>query len=228
MTARRLRLTAEERRRQILEKACEIFSVRGLTGARTRDIADACGINEALLYKHFKSKEDLFRQAAMLLYGNLRQNWLGEAAKASDGLDGLQRWLRSELALLTGNPRICGILWHAIASSNIDNEAREMATGWFLEHQAATVELLEKGVKDGSIRPGLDPERVTMVLRGVVWMHIVKIMLGLHQDTPGMLKLVEDFVYSRLSMQAEVQRNREMASQFTKEREGTQGRISEL
>ena len=60
---RKTRLSAEARRRQIIESARGVFERSGLAGARTRDIAAAAGINEALLYKHFSSKEELFEAA---------------------------------------------------------------------------------------------------------------------------------------------------------------------
>lgn len=63
-TARpRKRLTAEQRRKQIIGCAREVFIAQGFQGARTKDIAAAAGINEALLYRHFDSKDDLFESA---------------------------------------------------------------------------------------------------------------------------------------------------------------------
>ncbi len=53
-------LPAEERRKRILEAAREVFSQTGLKGARTRELAQAAGINQATLFEHFKSKEELF------------------------------------------------------------------------------------------------------------------------------------------------------------------------
>lgn len=59
------RLTAEERREQIASAARKVFVAQGLGGARTRDIAAEAGVNEALLYRHFASKEELFEAAVV-------------------------------------------------------------------------------------------------------------------------------------------------------------------
>lgn len=61
----RKRLSAPERRREILEAARSVFLRRGLSGARTREIAEAASVNEALLYQHFSSKEALFEAAVV-------------------------------------------------------------------------------------------------------------------------------------------------------------------
>lgn len=50
-------ISAEQK---ILEAAKYIFFDKGLAGARMQDIADAAGINKALLHYYFRSKEKLF------------------------------------------------------------------------------------------------------------------------------------------------------------------------
>jgi AcrR family transcriptional regulator len=54
------RLSARDRRRQILEVASGIFARKGFQGATTREIAEEAGVNEALLFRHFPSKESLY------------------------------------------------------------------------------------------------------------------------------------------------------------------------
>lgn len=59
----RTRLRAEERREKILEAARKVFLESGFAGARTRRIAEEAGITEALLYRFFPSKSEIFRAA---------------------------------------------------------------------------------------------------------------------------------------------------------------------
>jgi AcrR family transcriptional regulator len=61
----RRRLPADERRAQILDSAREVFLRSGASGARVKDLADAAGVNPALLYQHFESKEELFEEAVL-------------------------------------------------------------------------------------------------------------------------------------------------------------------
>jgi AcrR family transcriptional regulator len=58
------RLTSEERRQAIVEAVKGVFAEKGFDGTTTRELANAAGVSEALLYKHFPSKESLY--AAML------------------------------------------------------------------------------------------------------------------------------------------------------------------
>jgi AcrR family transcriptional regulator len=61
----RKRLTAEERRESILVAGRAVFLEQGLNGARTRTIAERAGITEAVLYRHFESKEEIFEAAVL-------------------------------------------------------------------------------------------------------------------------------------------------------------------
>src|SRR5512145_1390492 len=58
------RLSAEERKEAIVEAVRDVFAEKGFDGTTTRELAKAAGVSEALLYKHFPSKESLY--AAML------------------------------------------------------------------------------------------------------------------------------------------------------------------
>jgi TetR/AcrR family transcriptional regulator len=54
------RMHGEDRRRQLLKAAIESFSRQGFGGTKTKDIAAAAGVSEAILFRHFASKEDLY------------------------------------------------------------------------------------------------------------------------------------------------------------------------
>ena len=54
------RVPKEERRRQIIESAATLFSRRGFRGTTTREVAQAVGVSEATVFKHFATKQDLY------------------------------------------------------------------------------------------------------------------------------------------------------------------------
>jgi len=54
------RMAGEERRMQILECAVSLFSQRGFRGTTTKEIAQAAGISEAMVFRHFATKEELY------------------------------------------------------------------------------------------------------------------------------------------------------------------------
>ena len=54
------RMAGEERRLQILAVAVSLFSNRGFRGTTTKEIAHAAGVSEAMVFRHFATKEELY------------------------------------------------------------------------------------------------------------------------------------------------------------------------
>ena len=53
-------MTGEDSRSRILAAALDEFAAKGLAGVRVDQIARLAGVNKAMIYYHFASKEDLF------------------------------------------------------------------------------------------------------------------------------------------------------------------------
>jgi AcrR family transcriptional regulator len=53
-------MAGEDRRLQILKVAVSLFSERGFRGTTTREIAQAAGVSEAMVFRHFATKEELY------------------------------------------------------------------------------------------------------------------------------------------------------------------------
>jgi AcrR family transcriptional regulator len=58
-TMKRIRTSGDRRRSLILKAAAAVFADHGFKGATTKQIAEAAGVSEALLYQHFPSKRAL-------------------------------------------------------------------------------------------------------------------------------------------------------------------------
>jgi TetR/AcrR family transcriptional regulator, transcriptional repressor of aconitase len=60
------RLDSDERRKAIVTAAVPLFAREGFAGTTTRELAEAAGISEALLFRHFPSKQLLYREILQL------------------------------------------------------------------------------------------------------------------------------------------------------------------
>ncbi len=54
------RMPADQRREQILQTAVTLFSQRGFKGTTTKEIAKAAGVSEAIIFRHFATKDELY------------------------------------------------------------------------------------------------------------------------------------------------------------------------
>ena len=53
-------MTGDKRREQILQTAVDLFSQRGFKGTTTKEIARAAGVSEAMVFRHFATKNELY------------------------------------------------------------------------------------------------------------------------------------------------------------------------
>jgi len=61
-------------RERILRTAAHEFAVHGLAGARVERIAREAGVNKAMIYYHFSSKDDLYRDTIADIYRDAAEN----------------------------------------------------------------------------------------------------------------------------------------------------------
>lgn len=84
------RVSHDVRCTQVIEAAIYVFSLKGFQGTTTKEIADVAGINEALIFRYFHSKQKLY--TAIIEYASTRIDvdaWLRTAALKADTRDDL-------------------------------------------------------------------------------------------------------------------------------------------
>ncbi len=161
-------MSAEDRRRQLLEVAIDLFARKGFDGTTTKEIAAAAGVTEAIIFRHFATKTDL--HAAILDYrcgtGSV-DNWLVEleALTQADDDEGLIRFLVTNIIRhLREDPRFERLLLFAALEGN------ELA---LLHHTRTKLPVVEKLVAyiarrqaAGAMRSG-DPFVILLALAGI-------------------------------------------------------------
>ena len=162
------RMSGEDRRKQLIEVAIDLFSEKGFSGTTTKEIAVAAGVTEAIIFRHFATKQDLYK--AILDYKcdlTSAADWLGELQAFMDNNDdlGLFRFLIAKIiAFDREQTKFARLLIHAAL------EGHELA---IMHHTQLAMpvglkfkEYIAKRQAAGAIR-GSDPGVVTLALAGV-------------------------------------------------------------
>ncbi|MDP9171999.1 MAG: TetR/AcrR family transcriptional regulator [Acidobacteriota bacterium] len=162
------RMSGDDRRLQLIEVAIDLFSRKGFGGTTTREIAAAAGVTEAIIFRHFATKQDLYKAILDHKHGaSGKREWLAEVQVFMDARDdeGLFRYLVSTIiALHREEPRFERLLLHAAL------EGHELA---IMHHNQIAanvgvkfVEYIARRQRAGAIRR-CDPTIVIFALVGI-------------------------------------------------------------
>ena len=137
-----LRIPAEERRQQILELATELFARQGFRGTTTREIAQRVHVNEAIIFRHFPTKDDLY-WAVIENQIQIRAGRGSLEAKLAAGGD--DRALLTAIAeeLLSRDVTLSRLLLYTAL------ENHELSHRFFRTHVAQYLEMLADYVRQG-------------------------------------------------------------------------------
>jgi AcrR family transcriptional regulator len=73
-------LPRAERRAAILHGAARAFASSGFADTPMEDVAAACGVTKLIVYRHFGSKEELYREILQQVFDHLREELRSELA----------------------------------------------------------------------------------------------------------------------------------------------------
>jgi AcrR family transcriptional regulator len=167
-----LRLSARDRRRQILEVASGIFARKGYQGATTREIAEEADVNEALLFRHFPSKENLYwtMLEELCLVGSRRRRMQKTLETGGTDLEVFSAIARDMLARSPRDRELTRLLWFTAL------ENHELSTRFFSTFIAGYFEALAGYIR-ARIRQGVfrktDPLLAARGFLGMVAYHFL-------------------------------------------------------
>jgi len=93
-------MAATDRKHQLLETALDVFSRRGFEGATTKEIAAAAGVAEAVIFRHFPTKQALYTELLdYKLQSGALNPWMADiqACMDRDDDEGLFRTILSHM-----------------------------------------------------------------------------------------------------------------------------------
>ena len=160
----RRRLSAKERRDDIVDAACRVIATVGIASFRIRDVADEAGVSQPLVSSHFRSREELIEAAFERTDERSLALLRERTADAATGRDRIARFLA---CCLDDDPELAEgwNLWHQIwtfgaFSPGLADVVRTRQAAW-IGHVA---ERIRAGQADGSIEPDIDADAAATLL----------------------------------------------------------------
>lgn len=148
---------AEASRIAILEHAIAEFASQGVAGARTASIAQAAGVNKALLYYYFKDKESLYSASLHAVFSGLVGDVLPMLESSLSPGEKLLRLSRAHFEYLIHNPNYPRMIHQELSRVRFrggepSSDFREISTAYFLPLQRAGIRTIEQGIASREFR----------------------------------------------------------------------------
>lgn len=184
-----IRLAAEDRRQQILEVAMQLFSQSGFRGTTTKEIALAAGVNEAIIYRHFATKSELYTaimdHKAKSPRAQQMQSALNEAMESGDDRRVFESLAFSILEFHDQDEMAMRILLYSAL------EGHELAEMIYRNHIAKThrqlTDYVEKRIAEGAFRQ-VDAVTAVRCFMGMIINHVMfKKFFQRYDSEPGTL-----------------------------------------
>lgn len=167
--ARKSRMHADDRYRQLLRSAIDCFARNGFSGTKTKDIAAAAGVSEAILFRHFATKEDLYLAILDMKEsqeaGKEAKQRMEDCAERRDDAGVFGAIARGILTSFREDPAFHRLILYALLEGHL------MASLFHKRLGSRGRDFLRRYVvlrqSEGAFRPG-DPELMVMVAIGTV------------------------------------------------------------
>lgn len=157
-----------DRRQQLIETALDVFSRKGFDGATTKEIAAEAGVTEAIIFRHFPTKQALYSAVVQAKRDVTEiKAWIGSVKKFIGRNDdaGLFREIaRAMLSCYRDDPRHERVMLYA---------ALEGQQQTLVEHRRLSLPIMKlltdyvaRRQKEGALKPG-PPEAVIAAIAGM-------------------------------------------------------------
>lgn len=177
----RERLTAEERRAQILRCATSVFARSNYRVAGMAEIAKEAGISEPTVYKHFASKKQLFITILDRVGDSTLRHWQEIAADSPDPLALMRRLGLSQYEIVMARPDSLKVQFQALSEAE-DAEIRATLKRNFASYADFIAGIIERGKESGHFSSELDVRAAAWQIIAIGFTLNLASLLGFDQE----------------------------------------------
>ena len=163
---------AERARLNILDVAAQEFADKGLAGARVDEIAEKINSSKRMIYYYFGGKEQLYRAVLEQAYAKIRARETAANYQAMRADEALRQYVGHTFDYHAEHPEFVRL----VMNENIHFGAHIGAVPGIKERNhsiIATLQtIIDKGVKEGRFRAGLDPVELHMLVSSLCFYNV--------------------------------------------------------
>lgn len=182
------RLRRSERKRQLLAQAKQLFVTLGYQHTTTEKIAQAAGVTEPVLYRHFANKKALFLEVLHEIRQATLHHWEAQTKALKHPLEKLH----AVVDLFVGSTRERALeirIMHRTLVESNDGEIVACLRAFYLDSEKFLAQILRESQDAGLFRKDFDP-------RVGAW-ELIRSALGFTLTQPLGIPLYDDEAYQQ-------------------------------
>ena len=168
MTIGMPRLKAPQRREQLMEVATKLFARNGYEATTTAAIALAAGVTEPILYRHFKSKQELFVAIVKAVSDRTMKHWEDLIRGVDDPSEQFRRIAADLPQHMEKLADAYHVLHGALATSR-DKKVLAVMKEHYFQIEKFFSKVIQDGQKSGVFRRNMQPRAAawTLIISGI-------------------------------------------------------------
>lgn len=161
------RLPTQARQGEIVAAALRLAESNSPAAITTTQLAEAVGLSQGALFKHFLNKEAVWLAAMEWLVGNLMSTLTQAAQQTDSPVAALRCVFEAHVAFVSRHPGVPRLVFHVMQQPDLpelQNQARDMMQGY----RAMIQDLLQQAVVSGDAARDLDLAAAATMFLGLL------------------------------------------------------------
>ncbi|MFZ0887286.1 MAG: TetR/AcrR family transcriptional regulator [Candidatus Binataceae bacterium] len=200
----RKRLSADERRPQILKCAVRVFARSNYRAATVAEVAAEAGISEALIYKFFPSKKSIFLEILRRMSERIVSAWQDEQDREENAVRALRNMGMGYYKRMIRHPDELRVQFQAISEVS-DKAIADQLREDHRNYMRSITKVLRRGMRQGTIREGLDVTAMAFLFNGVgILMNMMRLLAFEREFTEARTRALIDHLLDSIKLAAPV------------------------
>jgi len=163
----RIRKSAESRKAEIIDAALRLADKLGPDRLTTEAIANAVGLTQAGVFRHFPKKQEIWEAVAARIGSKMEAHWAKARSNDASPTDRIRILVAEQLRLIQSTPAIPAILF----SRELHAKNKGLRKAFFRlmgRFHCFVADLAAEAAEAGEFRDNFDPEDAAFLIIGLV------------------------------------------------------------
>lgn len=148
----------------LVDKAVEVFTVKGFDGTSMEDLSHQLGISKSAIYHHVTSKDELLELAISRALDDLSRTVEENQRLNASAIERIESLIRASVMVLIAQKPFVTLLLRVRGNTEVERRALERRRVF----DRYVARLVVEAIREGSVRPDTDPALTARLIFGMV------------------------------------------------------------